>query len=315
MAMGWIAPAAAALIAAASAPLVGQTAEATGATDVEILELDRERYRRLTVPVSIGEHGPFDFMVDTGAQATVLSIDIADRLGILEREPALLIGMASRMPIEVARLRNFALGTRVFDIEIAPLVAQANIGGADGILGLDSLQDQRVLLDFERRTMAVADAEQLGGNSGFEITVKARRELGQLIITHATLDGVRVNVVVDTGAQGSVGNLKLQKRLRGRSAGTTEMTDINGVKVSGDTRMAREIQIGRLSLTNVPIAFVDSPTFKALGLNDEPAMVLGMNELRLFRRVAIDFKERKVLFDLPKGANLNNNTIGSVFNF
>ena len=31
-------------------------------------------------------------------------------------------------------------------------------------------------------------------------------------------------------------------------------------------------------------------------------MVLGMNELRLFRRVAIDFKQRKVLFDLERGS-------------
>jgi hypothetical protein len=29
--------------------------------------------------------------------------------------------------------------------------------------------------------------------------------------------------------------------------------------------------------------------------------MLGMRELRLFRRVAIDFSTRKVMFDLPSG--------------
>ena len=38
-----------------------------------------------------------------------------------------------------------------------------------------------------------------------------------------------------------------------------------------------------------------------IGLDDRPAMVLGMSELKLFKRVAIDFKQRKVLFDLPPG--------------
>jgi predicted aspartyl protease len=312
--MGWMMTVSAALVATASAPLVDQIAEATSAGDVDVIDIDKERYDRFTVPVTIGEHGPFDFMIDTGAQATVLSLDLADRLGLHERESAILIGMASRVPVEVARLHDLTLGNRMFDIETAPLVAQANIGGADGILGLDSLQEQRVLLDFEDKTIAVADAETLGGNGGFEIVVKARRQLGQLIITSAYLDGIRVNVLIDTGAQGSIGNLALRDRLRGRNAGTSQMTDINGVEVSTNLRMARDVRIGRMQLQNVPVAFIDSPTFRALGLNDEPAMVLGMNELKMFRRVAIDFKERRVLFDMPRGIR-NRDFIGSAFNF
>ena len=53
------------------------------------------------------------------------------------------------------------------------------------------------------------------------------------------------------------------------------------------------------------MSFADSPTLRALDLADEPAMILGMSELRLFRRVAIDFRTRRVLFDMPEGAPLN----------
>jgi predicted aspartyl protease len=299
--MSWTIIASAGLVAAASMSLADRIAPVLDVSPVDVIDLDRERFDRLTVPVTIGVHGPFDFMIDTGAQATVLSLELANRLGLNEREPSFLIGMASRMPVEVARLHDLTLGNRVWDIETAPLVAQANIGSADGILGLDSLQDQRVLLDFEGKTIAVADAETLGGNGGFEIVVRARRELGQLIIAEAWLDGVRVNVLIDTGAQSSVGNFALRDRLRGGHAGTAAMTDINGVEVSTNVRMARDLRIGRAQLENVPIAFIDSPTFRALGLDDKPALVLGMSELKLFRRVAIDFKERKILLDLPKG--------------
>ena len=281
---------------------------------IEVLELENERYRRMTVAVTIGDEGPFRFMLDTGAQATVVSRDLADRLMLFDRKPAILVGMASREPIETAEIFDVGLGSRSFYIRTAPVVEGVNIGGADGILGLDSLQDQRVLLDFVNGQISVADAATLGGNRGYEIVVKARDRLGQLIITEARLDGIRVNVVVDTGAQGSIGNLALQQRFRrNRHVGETELTDINGAVMSGAVKMADELEIGRATLQNVPIMFADSPTFHALGLSDQPALILGMEQLKLFRRVAIDFKTRRVLFDLPPSAMIAGRGSISVF--
>jgi hypothetical protein len=161
------------------------------------------------------------------------------------------------------------------------------------------------MFDFVREEISIADAEQLGGNRGYEIIVKARERLGQLIITEARLDGIRVAVVVDSGAQGSIGNLALQQRFRrSRHVGQTELTDINGVMMSGMVKLGSELQVGRARLQNIPILFADSPTFHALDLADEPALILGMSELKLFRRVAIDFKTRRVLFDLPPQARI-----------
>ena len=282
--------------------------------DVEVLALESERYRRMTVPVTIGGEGPFRFMLDTGAEATVVSRALADRLALNDRKPAILVGMASRVPIETAEIYDVALGSRSFYIRSAPVVEGANIGDADGILGLDSLQDQRVLLDFVNGRISIADAADLGGNRGYEIVVKARRKLGQLIITEARLDGVRVNVVVDSGAQGSIGNPALQQRFRrSRHMGETELTDINGATMSGAVKLGEKLEIGRATLENIPIMFADSPTFHALDLSDQPALILGMEQLKLFRRVAIDFKTRRVLFDLPPQALIAGRGSISVF--
>ena len=282
--------------------------------EVEIIELEAERYRRMTVPVTIGGAGPFRFMLDTGAQATVVSRDLADRLALNNRKPAILVGMASRRAVETTPIDDVGLGSRTFYIRNAPVVETANIGGADGILGLDSLQDQRVLLDFVNEEIAIADADDLGGNRGYEIVVKARRRLGQLIITEARLDGIRVNLVVDSGAQGSIGNLALQQRFRrNRQIGETQVTDINGQVLSGKVQLGAELQVGRARLQNIPILFADSPTFHALGLSDKPALILGMSELKLFRRVAIDFKTRRVLFDLPPQARIAGRGSISIF--
>jgi predicted aspartyl protease len=239
---------------------------------------------------------------------------LADRLALFDRRPAILVGMASRRPVETASIENVGLGSRSFYIRTAPVVDGVNIGGADGILGLDSLQDQRVLLDFVNEQITIADAEELGGNRGYEIVVKARRRLGQLIITEARLDGIRVNVVVDSGAQGSIGNPALQRRFRrNRHLGQSEVTDINGQVMSGAVKIAERLEIGRAQLQNIAIMFADSPTFHSLNLSDEPTLILGMAELKLFRRVAIDFKTRRVLFDLPPQSYIAGRGSPSVF--
>lgn len=317
--MTWHWPVALAAVAAQLAPVTAAAPESAkpvvaAIPEVEVISLEQERYRRMTVPVTIGEAGPFRFMLDTGAEATVVSRGLADRLALNDRQTAILVGMASRKQVETAAIYDVGLGSRSFYIRSAPVVDDENIGGADGILGLDSLQDQRVMIDFVNEQISVADAEQLGGNRGYEIVVKARERLGQLIITQARLDGVRISVVVDSGAQGSIGNPALLRRLgRSRHIGQTEVTDINGQVLSGAVKLGSELQIERARLQNFPIMFADSPTFHALNLSDEPALILGMSELKLFRRVAIDFKTRRVMFDLPPEARIAGRNAISVF--
>lgn len=300
-----------AVASTAATPPADETADALAVGDVpppgaaEIVQMEDERYRRMTVPVTIMGEGPFRFMIDTGAEATVLSHTLADRLQLAGRKAATLVGMASSRPVETTRLPEISFGSRSRINALAVLVEGRNIGGADGILGLDSLQDSRVLLDFVDRRIHVANARDLGGNDGYDIVVRARRAGNQLIITRARLDRVRTAIVVDTGAQGSVGNAALARRLRrARQSGEAEMTDINGVQVAGLLRTVRSLDIGRARLADFEITFADSPLFAALELEDEPALVLGMNALRAFERVAIDFPTRRVLFDLPASAGM-----------
>jgi len=54
----------------------------------EIVDIDEDRAQRMTVPVSIEGRGPFSFVIDTGAERTVLSRKIATRLALDEEERA-----------------------------------------------------------------------------------------------------------------------------------------------------------------------------------------------------------------------------------
>lgn len=279
--------------------------------NAELIRLQNEQNDRVTVPVTIQGQGPFRFMVDTGAQATVISSALVARLGLTRRDSAILVGVASRAPVATTEIAQFGLGSREFLVRTAPILEAANLGGADGILGLDSLQDQRVLIDFDKQRIFVADAKQLGGDRGYEIVVKARRRLGQLIITGARLNGVDTDVIVDTGSQASVGNLALLEHLRrARALGDNTMTDVNGKDLTAPVKIGRRLEIGNMGLNELPIFFADAPPFEALGLRQKPALILGINELRVFRRVAIDFSKRQVLFDLPSDAKREDSMFG-----
>lgn len=286
----------------AALPIVAGQDGAPQASEVDLIRTGEDAYARLTVPVRIGPHGPFSFMVDTGSQNTVLSTAIAARLGIPAGARARLTGVAGSEMVDTVEIEEIALGRRSYFGLRAPLLDRGDMG-ADGIIGLDSLQDQRVQIDFRKGLMAVADAKSLGGNRGYEIVVTARRRSGQLIMADALIDGVRVQVVIDTGSDTSIGNRALQRQMARRGiTGQATLHSVTGQTILADLGLARNLKINDVTFQNVQIAFADSPHFPLLGLDKRPALFLGMRDLRQLDRVAIDFAARRIYFDLPQGA-------------
>ena len=290
------------LLAAASVPVsLGQDA-AQRAGEVDLVELQNDRQDRMTVSVRIGEAGPYRFLIDTGAERTVISRAIAERLALPSAGRATMVGVAGSLPVDLVELDEIKLGRRSYYALTPPLLEGRHMG-ADGIIGIDGLQGQRVLLDFNRKIMAVSAAKDLGGNRGYEIVVRAHSRRGQLIMTNAVIDGIKTDVVIDTGARTTIANRALQRALakRGKLDQTT-LFSVTGQSILADLAIVKTFKVGNLELNGVQIAFTDAPPFARLELEDKPALLMGMNELRVFKRVAIDFDSRKVLFDLPDNA-------------
>ena len=265
----------------------------------QILSLEEERHRRMTLPVTIAGAGPYDFMIDTGSQATAVTGPMHKDLALPSLGMATLVGMASRRPVEVVEVNDLMVGDHTLHNISAPVLDKDHVG-ADGIIGLDTLQDFRVLIDFRNDTIALEDVTKKLSRSGFEIIVNARQKYGQLLITDAMVEGVKATVIIDTGAQASLGNTALQQRIRARRAEEVTTMDVNGVVMTGDLAYVRSLAIQGLELKNVPLTFADAPAFEALGLKDEPVLSIGMQHLKLFDRVAIDFSNHRILFDLPR---------------
>lgn len=129
-----------------------------------------------------------------------------------------------------------------------------------------------------------------------------------MILSNATFNGRRIDLVIDTGGQASVGNMALRRlaaRTEGRRRGwlnSGQLTSVTGATLPVDVGAIGTLSIGGFEFNDLPVAYADSPVFTVLGLNERPALLLGMDALQLFDRVAIDFANRRVSFDLPDGA-------------
>lgn len=286
---------------AAALPEVQAANGAQEAAETDVIEGRTDGHQRLTVPVQIGEHGPFRFLIDTGSQNTVISRAVATQLDLPLGQQARLVSIAGIDMVDTVEIPQIDLGRRSYFDLLAPLLEREHIG-ADGILGTDSLQQQRVMIDFRRNLIAVNDARTLGGDRGFEIVVTARRRSGQLIVTEANVDGIRVNVVIDTGAETTIGNRALQRAMARRSAqGETVLYSVTGQQINAQLGLGRRLNLQEITFENVLIAFADSPAFEALDLHERPALFLGVRDLRALDRVAVDFSNRRIYFDVPDG--------------
>ncbi len=256
---------------------------------------------RLSVPVTIDGQGPFRFIVDSGADRSVVGAALAQRLGLPALGSALLQGMAGARTVQTVRVANLKLGASVIPSIAAPALAEGNLG-ADGLIGIDALAEQRIALDFDRKTITVEDARRpaatISGND--EIVVTARRRKGQLILTQLGTGIGRVLAVIDTGSEVTTGNSALRARVfAGRRSPTVTpitMVSVTGQTFTADLIIMPELRLGGLTLHNVPVAFADVPPFRLFGLSDDPAMLLGTDVLSAFRRVSLDFRRRKVRF-------------------
>ncbi len=126
---------------------------------------------------------------------------------------------------------------------------------------------------------------------------------------------MNVTLVIDTGAEVSIGNEALRRKLRRPSkmkgSGQIELHSVAGEKLLGDYMIIPEIKIGEVTMKGLPIVFADSHGFEPLGLADKPALLLGMNALRGFEKVSIDFARRKLRVVLPEQGMLERTLLAS----
>ena len=143
---------------------------------------------RLTVPVAVGAKGPYNFVIDTGAERTVVSRQLAGSLNLSAGAPVTLVSMTGTSQVNTVIVPELAIESGgVRHTITAPALDARNLG-ASGLLGIDTLQKHQVSIDFETGLMEVRKSEPRKrhiARDPDEIVVVAKSLFGQLIVTDA----------------------------------------------------------------------------------------------------------------------------------
>ena len=273
---------------------------AIGGEDVDARKVNT----RLSVDVQVNGRGPYKFVVDSGADTSAVGLRIARDLQLPLGTPVTLHSITARNIVDRVRVAALKIGSTTFSDKHLPALAEQDLG-ADGLLGIDALVAQRLMMDFDKKTIKVEDARVPVKVYPNEIVITAVRRKGQLILTQVRAGTVPLEAVIDTGSEVSIGNSVLLEKLRRSTRNKfypVEVTGVTGVKVVMQLAIIPELRLGPVMLRDVPIAFADVPPFALFGMQAQPAMLVGTDLLETFQRVSLDFRARKVRFQLRQCA-------------
>ena len=260
----------------------------------------RKLRSRMTVEVGVNGTGPYRFVVDSGADTSVIGSRLASALNLAPGRPVLLNGITESRTVDRVMVDSLQLGSGVFrDLEL-PRLDERDLG-ATGMIGLDALVEQRLMLDFDKRRISVDDARKPAPRLDGEIVVTARLKRGQLILTQVKANGLPLEAVIDTGSEITIGNMALRNaiaRRRLREFQKIEVIGVTGKALTLEMAVVNELRIGGVIVNNIPIAFADIPPFAVFGMQDRPSLLLGTDLMENFRKVSLDFRARKVRFQL-----------------
>lgn len=265
---------------------------------------------RLVVQGMVNGHGPYTFVVDTGADRSVLASEVALSLGLPPNPDVIVQGIARAVTVPTVMVDKMEFGNISMEDIVLPLLPRSWLG-VDGFLGLDIIDDRRVTFDFRHQqltinaspsTFLVGTLESAVYNPN-ESVVRADGSHGRLKAVNCKVDGVRAVAFIDSGSQATIGNSHLAAELQRRGAKYDEknevtLTGVTGGAVAGRLMSMRVIEFGNVDFNQNALIVADMPVFDVWGLSNRPALFIGMDFLRLTSQVTIDFGRREYHFKL-----------------
>ena len=269
------------------------------------LETKTDIANYLTVAGHVNGKGPYRFIVDTGADRTILATEVAVELGLVRGERVVLDGVVQTVVADTVSIKDLTLGSISARNLTVPTLPHSLLD-ADGYLGLDFLDLHRVTFDFKRQLLQVTDPRpkfSVDWVRENEARIPTFGRAGHLRSLDCKVDGVSAAAFVDSGAEVSAANAPLLAALAKRNpkfveTGNISLIDITGGEIAGKVVVANHIQLHGLGFQECPLVIANFQVFKVWGLVRTPALLIGMNLLRQFSRVSIDYGLQELRFDL-----------------
>jgi hypothetical protein len=258
----------------------------------------------IVIPVKVNHEGPFDFMVDTGSQVTVVDPSLALELGLKPRGSVGLVATASYAHASISVLDSLEAGSQTVEHPLAVVQDLGQIKAADprirGVLGENFLAHFDMLIDYGHKMLC------LDASGGMRDNVRGERislvspqhpeddlEFAQRLVIAVQLSGVGSRQVLLQLDSGSDGPILYQNRGESRLALLDRATQRSGSLSAAQKAFAtlppQDLRIGGRTLNNVP--FVTPVSIRSdVPIRDED----GLLPTVLFQRVFISFAGRYI---------------------
>jgi predicted aspartyl protease len=250
----------------------------------------------VALTLTVDGTGPFRFLLDTGSAGTVVSDDLARRLGAPAVARAEMTTVAGIQEGVVVRLGRIGVGPHAVDGLLAGVVPAARLAAAteplDGVLGQDFLARFDYTIDYQRGRLEWDDA---AGPPPAGTRLPLEPVAGRFLVPLSQSDGATLRVVPDSGASGLV--------VYERPAGPRLPVLMTGRRMRVDTltgrRFARsgtlvELRVGTMTLRRSPVTVLTRDDW-------QPAFGDALLPLNLFGRVSFRARDRLLVVSERSG--------------
>jgi len=268
----------------------------------------RDAVGRAVALININGQGPFRFIIDTGANRSVLSQALATRLGLAPSGEDVVHSIDAAEPAMLVNVESLSFGAIHLSSGDTPVLDGPMLDGAHGLLGVDGMAGRLLHIDFTKRCVGIYESASAAQMSmqGWQ-SAPARMRFGSLLMVPGEIMGVHVNVLIDTGSNVSLANQKFRDALRGVAARTIQYHNGRAFTFGRPIVLEQSVwtpslKLGRTVVGGVNAYIGDFHIFDFWGLQDEPTMLIGMDVLARSREMAIDYEHGVVYFrKRPRG--------------
>ena len=258
---------------------------------------------QIILPVSINHAGPYDFLLDTGAQMTTLDPSLAVELRLDKQGEALVEGIGSRQSAFVAHLDLLEAGSHAVANQRVIVSDLKNLQSTGlrirGILGEDFLEHFDMLIDYVHRVVCMDETATMRLNvKGPHVALIVGPEAAEgpkLLIVEARLSEATrpVRLMLDSGA-----NIPLLYHPSEYLAmGSKRDTSLQGAGVNGAQQFLQALPPQTVKIGSVKIPDLSFRTIAGPRTNARATDVDGLLTMGLFRRVFIDHTDQFVVLE------------------
>jgi predicted aspartyl protease len=279
--------------------MVAEQDQAQPASRIVMAKIKVDDLSLIIVPVSINGSGPYDFLLDTGAEKSMVDRKLADELALPRVGEKTVVGALASMAMSVVHVNSLSVaGASVSEGDIFSSDSVATVSGkVRGVLGEDFLRNFDLLLDYRHQAIELSSAGSLAETAAGEHLPLELDGIYQGQPTHnrlvesgsiPELGGKPMMLLLDSGANHAVlfrDNLGL-----GLAQNESVRVGIKGSWTTSDlaSRTFHSLSLGKSSVNDLTV----------VGLSRRPYVdVDGLLPTSMFHSILISHHDRFVILN------------------